>query len=97
MDYIYYFFLDALISGGILWLASKVTSVGLFFKTAILISGVSALVALIPSIGWLLSVAMFYYLLNKYSSAPLWPDLILMVIVSKLFSMVLLMGLFSYF
>ncbi len=89
MEYLIYvvaFIIDAAVSGVILWLAAKVTGVDLFVKETIISVGAASLVALIPSVGWLLSLIVLFYMLKKFSQASIWPDLILMVIVSRFFS-----------
>lgn len=95
MEFLIYFLLDAVISGGILWIASRLTAVDLLFKTAVIVAGASALIGLIPAIGWLLSIILFFYLLSHFTGAPFWPDLILMVLVSKLVSLVIVIGVFG--
>ncbi|WNO10797.1 hypothetical protein [Teredinibacter sp. KSP-S5-2] len=92
MEFLIYFLLDAIISGSVLWVASRITSVDLLFKTAVIVSGCSALVGLIPGVGWILSIVVFFYLLKKYTGASVWPDLILMVLVSKLVAIVAVMA-----
>ena len=89
MEYLIYviiFIIDAAVSGIILWLAAKVTNVDLFVKETIIAVSVASILALIPSVGWLLSLIALFYLLKKFSQASIWPDLILMVIVSRFFS-----------
>ncbi|WP_317933144.1 hypothetical protein [Halioxenophilus sp. WMMB6] len=88
MDVVIAFAIDALISGAILWLAAKLTKVDLAFITAVMVAGASALVGIIPSVGWLLSIIVFFLLLKQYTQAAIWPDLILMVLVSKLVALV---------
>lgn len=88
MELITYVVLDALITGLIVWMAGRLTAVQIELKEAIICVGVSSLVGFIPSIGWILSIFVFFFLLKKFSEADIWPDLILLVIVSKLLSIV---------
>ena len=83
MEAIFYMILDAILGGLILWVASKITSVDLILKETIIAAGAAALVSLIPGLGWFLSIIILFYLLKKFSQADIWPDLLLMVIVSR--------------
>lgn len=95
MEIVLSFILNAVLSGTILWIASRITSVDLLFKTAILVAGASAIVGIVPIIGFLLSIILFFYLLTKFTNAPVWPDLILMVVVSKSVTLLLIITFFS--
>ena len=83
MEVIIFVLLDAILGGLVLWIAGKITSVGLALRNTIIAAGAAALVSLIPSLGWFLSIILLFYLLKKFSQADIWPDLILMVIVSR--------------
>lgn len=78
--------LDALIGGVILWLAAKITSVDLGLGETVIAAGGAALVSLVPTAGWILSIVVLFVLLKKFSRASIWPDIILMVIVGRLVS-----------
>lgn len=80
--------LDALIGGAVLWLAAKITSVNLAFSEAAIAVGIAAVALLVPSVGWVLSIVVLFLLLKKFTRASIWPDIILMVIVSRLVSFV---------
>jgi len=84
MEMILLVVLDAVITGAILWIASKVTAVHLDFSHTVIAAGVASLVSLIPSFGWLLSIIVLFYLLKQFSEADIWPDIILLVLVSQL-------------
>lgn len=88
MELIIFVLLDAIITGFMVWLAGKVTAVDIRFKEATLCVGISSLFGFIPAFGWPLSIIAYFYLLKKFTAADIWPDLILLVLVSKLFSMV---------
>ncbi|MBN0987198.1 hypothetical protein [Amphritea pacifica] len=84
MDMILIVVLDAVITGAILWMVSKVTAVHLNFLHTVIAAGAASLVSLIPSFGWLLSIIVLFYLLKQFSDADIWPDIILLVLVSQL-------------
>src|SRR5690348_11764532 len=85
--------LDALVGGVVLWLAAKITLVNLALSETVIAAGGAAAVALVPTIGWLLSLVVLFVLLEKFSRANIWPDILLMVLVSRLVSFVALMAL----
>ncbi len=93
MDEVVYVVLDALIGGVILWLSAKITSVDLGLGETVIAAGGAAAVSLVPTVGWILSLAVLFLLLKKFSRANIWPDIILMVIVSRLVSFLALMTL----
>ncbi|SEQ69843.1 hypothetical protein SAMN03080615_02445 [Amphritea atlantica] len=84
MDMILLVALDAVITGAILWMAGKVTAVHLNFSHTVIAAGAASLVSLIPSFGWPLSIIILFYLLKQFSDADIWPDIILLVLVSQL-------------
>ncbi|MDN6318128.1 MAG: hypothetical protein L0J77_00015 [Marinobacter sp.] len=86
MDELVLVVLDALIGGVILWLAAKITSVDLGLGETVIAAGGAALVSLVPTAGWILSIVVLFVLLKKFSRASIWPDIILMVIVGRLVS-----------
>lgn len=83
MEMMLYIVADALLGGITLWLASNITSVDLQIKETIIAAGAAALASIAPAIGWLLSIIILFYLLKKFSHANIWPDIILMVLVSR--------------
>lgn len=92
MDMLVVGVLDGLIGGVILWLAAKMTSVDLLLRETVIAAGVAAVVSLIPAVGWVLSIVVLLMLLKKFSEADIWPDIILLVIVSRLVSFVALLA-----
>lgn len=84
MDEIVWVILEALVSGIILWIAAKLTSVQLTLPAAAVTAGVAAAVSTVPVAGWVLSLVVMFTLVKKFSRADIWPDIILMVIVSYL-------------
>lgn len=92
MDNMLLVVLDALVGGVILWFAAKVTSVDLNLKETVTAAGAAAVVSLVPTVGWILSIVVLFALLKKFSQANIWPDLILMVIVSRLVAFLAIMA-----
>lgn len=93
MEELVYVLLDALIGGAALWLAAKITSVDVGFRDLVIAAGAAAMISFVPAVGWLLSIIVLFVLLKKFSRADIWPDLILMVIVSRLVSFLSVMAL----
>ena len=93
MDELVVVVLDALIGGVVLWLAAKITSVDLALSETVIAAGGAAAAALVLTAGWVLSLIVLFVLLKKFSRANIWPDIILMVIVSRLVSFVALVAL----
>lgn len=93
MEEVVFLILDAVISGAILWIAARITSVDLSLGETVIAAGVAAAAALIPTAGWVLSLILLFALLKKFSGASIWPDIILMVIVSRLVSFLAVMAL----
>lgn len=93
METIIYVILDAVITGFIVFLAGKITSVQIAFKEAAICVGISSILGFVPGFGWLLSIIAFFYLLKRFTASDIWPDLILLVVVSKLLSIIALVAL----
>ena len=87
---------DILVGGAVLYWAAKVVRVDLEFKETVIAAGSAAILALIPYVGWLLSIVALFYILYKFSLASL-PNLVLLVIVSRLFVVLINFGLMSAF
>lgn len=87
---------DIIIGAAALWLAAKITHVNLHLTETLIAATLGALVALIPTVGPFLAVVALLVVLKYYSSADLWPDLILVCVVSRVIAAVvagLLVGL----
>lgn len=95
MELLIYVVLDALIGGLFLWFAARITSVDLSFRETVAAAGGAALASLVPTIGWVLSLVVLFVLLKKFSQANIWPDILLMVIISRLVAFVVLLSLFG--
>jgi len=90
------FVLDLVFGGVALLLAAKATRVQLAFREALYAVAAAAVVALIPFVGWLLSLVVLFYLLRYFTNAPIWPDVLLMVIVSRLLAFLVLLAVSSF-
>ena len=67
-----------------MWLASKLTALTASLREIAIPAMAAALVALIPGLaGWLLSIAVLFGLLRRFTEVPLFPDIVLMVMVSR--------------
>ena len=88
--------LDAAAGAVALWLAGRLADVQLALKETGAATGVAALLSLIPQVGWLLSIVALFYLLRRFSRADIWPDLILLVLVSRLLALVAVLALGSF-
>jgi hypothetical protein len=75
-----------------LWVAAKVTRVETTFLQMLAVSAASSLAGLVPVAGWMLSLIVMFLLIRKLTDAEIWPDAVLMVVVSWFVS--LLAGLF---
>ena len=86
MDFIVFLLspiIHVVFTGSVLWVAAKLTSVDLGFKGAAIAVILSAMVSWIPLFGGLLSLIVFFLVLKSMTNTRIWPDLIIMVIVSK--------------
>lgn len=75
-----------------LWVAAKVTGVDTTFLNMLAVAAASSVAGLVPLVGWLLSLVVMFLLIRKLTDADIWPDAVLMVVVSWFIS--LMAGLF---
>jgi hypothetical protein len=94
MELLFIFIIDSLVTFAVLYAACKITDVTIENKWLLIAVIGSAIISLIPSLGWVLSILFLFWVLNQYSNAKIWPDLIFMVVVSRLLSMFLVLPLF---
>ena len=80
------FMLSTLFSAACLWIAMKLTGVDGTFVAMFLVAAVCALVGLVPLVGWLVSFVLMFILIRRWTSAEIWPDAVLMVVVAWLVS-----------
>jgi len=78
------FVIATLLSAACLWVAMKLTAVDGTFLAMLLISAICAVIGLVPFIGWLAAFVAMFILIRRWTGAPIWPDAVLMVIVSRL-------------
>lgn len=78
------FVLSTLISASILWVAMKITSVRGSWLHLLLAAAIANAVGLIPVtiFGAFLPILVLVYLISKWTSAEVWPDAVLMVIIA---------------
>jgi hypothetical protein len=77
--------LDVAISSVSMWLAAKLTALhATFLQIGMAMLG-AALFGLLPGFwGWLLSIAALFWLLRYFTEASMYPDILLMVVVSRI-------------
>jgi hypothetical protein len=71
-----------------LWLAMKLTKVEGSVLGLLAATSITALVGLIPIpyIGWILPFIVLLVLISRWTTAEIWPDAVLMVVVSWFFA-----------
>ena len=72
----------SLIMGASLWAGMKITKVEGTFVAMLLIAAVTMLLAMIPGIGWIISLVALYFMLHKWTTAEFWPDSVILVVVA---------------
>ncbi|MAX54428.1 MAG: hypothetical protein CL537_02755 [Alcanivoracaceae bacterium] len=85
---------DILLGGITLYAAAAVVRVDLEFRETVIAALVAAGLAVIPYVGWLLSLIGLFYVLYHFSLAAL-PSLILMVLVSRFLVVIITAGFLS--
>ncbi len=76
------FAVATLFSAACLWVAMKVTGVSGTFIAMLLIAAICAVVELIPYVGWIAAFILMFALIRRWTSAEIWPDAVLMVVVA---------------
>jgi hypothetical protein len=71
-----------------LWVAAKVTRVEATFLGMLGVSAASSVAGLVPLVGRLLSLVVMFLLIRKVTEADIWPDAVLMVVVSWFVSLI---------
>jgi hypothetical protein len=71
-----------------LWVAMHLTRVDGTLAAMFVISAICAAIGLVPLIGWLAAFIAMFFLIRRFTGAPIWPDAVLMVIVSRLVAIV---------
>lgn len=75
-----------------LWVAAKVTRVETTFLSMLAVAAAASVAGLVPLVGWPLGLVVMFLLIRKLTDADIWPDAVLMVVVSWFVS--LLAGIF---
>ena len=92
MDEIIWFILGVAIICLALWLAGKITNVEIELKETLIIASAVSAIELIPVAGPILSIIALFLLLKHFTSVAIYPDLLLIFIVSKLFSWLMVLA-----
>ena len=92
MDIVIALVVEILFGALALWVAAKVTKVEITFPQLLIVAAASSVAGLVPLVGWLLGLVVMFLLIRKFTQADIWPDAVLMVVVSWFVS--LLAGLF---
>ena len=71
-----------------LWVAAKVTRVDTTFLNMLAVAAASSVAGLVPAVGWLLGLVVMFLLIRKLTDAEIWPDAVLMVVVSWFISLI---------
>ena|ERR1039457_6405022 len=66
-----------------LWAGMKLTGVNGTFIAMLVIAVITALLGLIPTIGWIVGSITMFILICIWTNADFWPDAVLMVVVSR--------------
>ena len=83
--YVIAFIIGTAISTGCLWCGMKITKVDGPILGLLITAGASTLVGFFPYVGGIGSFIVMCFLLYKFTNADkIWPDVILMVIVSRI-------------
>ena len=80
-----------------LWAGMKLTKVKGDFLAMLIIAAVSALLSLIPMVGWILSTVAMFVLICKWTDANFWPDAVLLVVVAEIVGIVCSLSLSGLF
>ncbi len=83
-------------TGIALFIAGKITFTEISLPEAIISVAISSLFMLIPYIGGFLSLIAFFFLLKYFTRYDIWPDLILLTVVSKLIVIIAILMLLKH-
>jgi len=87
--------LSLLLSSTALWVAAKIVQTEFSFQQAVIASVATTAISIIPSIGWILSFVVLFYIIKQFSDADIWPDILLMVLISRVITLAITFGLFG--
>lgn len=85
------FVVDVLISSACIWLATKFSFVQADIKSIAVIVVCVSIVSLIPTVGWIAGIILFFYLLTKATGCD-FVDAVWVVLFTKLFSFIAVMA-----
>ena len=94
MELLFILIIDSIVTFAAMYFACKITDVTIENKRLLVAVIGSAVISLIPGLGWVLSIFFLFWALNQYSNAKIWPDLVFMVVVSRLLTLILVFPLF---
>ena len=94
MELLFILIIDSIVTFAAMYLACKITDVTIENKRLLVAVIGSAVISLIPGLGWILSIFFLFWALNQYSNVKIWPDLVFMVVVSRLLTLILVFPLF---
>lgn len=87
--------LGLLLNSTALWIAAKIVKAEFTFQQAVIASAATTAVSLTPGVGWILSFAVLFFIIKQFSDVNIWPDAILMVLISRIITLVITLGLFG--
>ena len=90
------FGISVLVMSITLVLSGKLTGVRLSLVDTLIAATVASFFALVTALGWLVSAIVLVFLLKKMTGAPIFPNLILMIVISELLIALAAMALTSY-
>lgn len=74
---------NMVVSSVALWIAGQITALKMAFKEVAIICVVSGLMWFVPYAGGILALLVFFYLLKQYTDAPMYPDMILVTLITQ--------------
>ena len=80
------FLVIVFVSAGIVWVLGRMMLVNIDYKWLVVAIVASSVVSFIPYIGIFLSFAVLLWFIYEFSDAQLWPNIILLVLISKVFN-----------
>lgn len=88
VSFIFAFSVQVIVATVCLWLAMKLTKEEGPILGLLAAASIAALVELlpIPYVGWVLSFIVLLVLISKFTSAEIWPDAVLIVVVAWFFA-----------
>jgi uncharacterized protein YacL len=84
VSFILMFLIQTVMATICLWLAMKLTKEDGLFLGLLAAASTAAIIELlpIPYVGWLISLIVLLVLISKFTSAKIWPDAVLIVVIA---------------